>query len=82
MYNTINEFIEEWSNEIASTQKLLDALTDLSLQQQVSPNDRTLGRIACQVVTSIPVSIFGLTSEVVQDSDTIPTSAKEIAESF
>ncbi|CAM4405479.1 DinB family protein [Paenibacillus alkaliterrae] len=82
MYNTINEFIEEWRSEGASTQKLLDALTDSSLGQQVSPNDRTLGRIAWHVVTSIPVSVFGLTAEVAQDSVTIPSTAKEIAESF
>src|SRR5579875_2630778 len=84
MYNTINEFIEEWNSEGNSTQKLMDALTDSSLKQQVTPNDRTLGRIAWHVVMSIPemLSAFGLTVDAVQDSDNVPTSAKEIAESF
>lgn len=82
MYKTINEFIGEWENEGSSTQMLLDALTDSSLQQQVSTENRTLGRIAWHVVTSIPVSVFGIKHEMVQDSITVPNSAKEIAESF
>jgi uncharacterized damage-inducible protein DinB len=82
MYHTINEFIEEWDSERASTQMLLDTLTDSSLQQQVTPDDRTLGRIAWHVVTSIPVGVFGIKNEMVQVSVTVPTTAEEIAESF
>jgi uncharacterized damage-inducible protein DinB len=84
MYTTIAEFIEEWNQEMTLTQKVLDTLTDTSLQQQVSPDGRTLGRIAWHIVTSIPgfLSHFGLTIEMVKDSDTVPSSAKVIAESF
>lgn len=82
MYHTINEFIEEWESERASTQMLLDALTDSSLQQQVSPDDRTLGRIAWHMVKSIPVEVFGIKNEMVHTYVTVPTSAEKIAESF
>jgi uncharacterized damage-inducible protein DinB len=84
MYNTIAEFIEEWNQEVNATQKVLDALTDSSLQQAVSPNDRTLGRIAWHIVTSLPeiLSQVGFTIETVKDSETVPSSAKEIADSF
>lgn len=82
MYTTLNEFIMEWTNEGTATQKLLDALTDSSLAQQVSPNDRTLGRIAWHIVTSIPVWVFGLTVEGGQDVVATPSSAKEIAGHF
>lgn len=34
MYTSISNFIEEWNQEAASTQKVLDALTDESLQQK------------------------------------------------
>ncbi|MFC7439616.1 DinB family protein [Laceyella putida] len=84
MYTTIAEFIEEWSQEAASTQKVLDTLTDTSLQQQVSPNSRTLGEIAWHIITSTPqfLSHFGITIDTVKDSATVPSSAKEIAENF
>jgi uncharacterized damage-inducible protein DinB len=84
MYTSISEFIEDWNQEAASTQKVLDALTDGSLQQAVSPDDRTLGRIAWHVVTSTPEMLneFGITVENVENSSTVPSSAKEIADTF
>ena len=80
MYRTINEFVEEWNNESASTLKLLDVLTDASLGQEVAPGYRTLGRLAWHIVTSLPVSVFGV--EAAQNAETVPSSAKEIADSF
>jgi uncharacterized damage-inducible protein DinB len=82
MYTSIHEFIGEWNQEAASTQKVLDALTDQSLQQEVTPNDRTLGKIAWHIVASIPqmLSAVGLTVEMYQDADTVPSSAQEIAD--
>lgn len=84
MYTTIAEFVEEWNQEAASTQKVLDTLTDSSLQQSVAPEHRTLARIAWHVVTSTPEMLneFGVTVEKVENSSTIPSSAKEIADTF
>jgi uncharacterized damage-inducible protein DinB len=84
MYTSIPEFIEEWTQEAATTQKVLDTLTDSSLQQMVSPKDRTLGRIAWHIVTSTPgmLSEFGITVDMVKNSAAIPASAKDIAETF
>ncbi|MEH7376297.1 DinB family protein [Neobacillus drentensis] len=84
MYTSITEFIEDWNQEAASTQKVLDVLTDESLQQAVSPEDRTLGRIAWHVVTSTPEMLneFGVKVENVENSNTVPSNAKEIAETF
>jgi uncharacterized damage-inducible protein DinB len=84
MYTFITEFIEEWNQEAALTQKVLDAFTDPSLQQAVSSEDRTLGSIAWHIVTSTPGMLieFGITVEAIKDSNTIPTSAREIAETF
>jgi uncharacterized damage-inducible protein DinB len=84
MYTTIEEFIQEWNQEAASTQKVFDALSDESLQQQVSPNGRTLGRIAWHIVTSTPefLSPLGIMVEMEKDAATVPSSAKEIAEAF
>ncbi|WP_144548204.1 DinB family protein [Bacillus sp. X1(2014)] len=84
MYTSIAEFIEEWNQEASSTQKVLDVLTDQSLQQEVSPEDRTLGRIAWHVVESTPgmLNEFGITVEHVGNGDVVLTSAKTIADTF
>lgn len=80
MYRTTNEFVEEWNNEAMSTQKLLDALTDSSLGQEVAPGYRSLGRLAWHIVASLPVSVFGV--EAMQDASAVPSSAKDIADRF
>jgi uncharacterized damage-inducible protein DinB len=84
MYTSTQEFIDDWNSEAASTQKVLDALTDSSLGQKVSPEDRNLGAIAWHIVTSTPEMLmeFGIKVDAVQDSNTIPVSAREIAEIF
>jgi len=84
MYNSVAAFIEEWNQEAASTQKIMDALTDPSLNQQVSPEDRTLGEIAWHIVTSTPGMLieFGIQVETISESATFPTSAREIAETW
>ncbi|MED4223828.1 DinB family protein [Neobacillus cucumis] len=84
MFTSINEFSQEWNQEAASTQRVLDALTDESLGQAVSKDDRTLGKIAWHIVASTPgmLNEFGITIENVGSGETIPTSAKEIADTF
>jgi uncharacterized damage-inducible protein DinB len=84
MYTSISEFIEEWNQEAELTQRVLDALTDQSLQQEVSPNDRTLGRLAWHIVTSTPgmLNEFGISVQLVEQSDNVPTSAQKIADTF
>ncbi|QGH35584.1 hypothetical protein GI584_16700 [Gracilibacillus salitolerans] len=81
---TIADFIKEWKREAMLTQKVLDGLTDDSLQQQVYPQGRTLGRIAWHFTTSIPeyLADFGLEIDKVENAERIPTSAKEIVETF
>jgi uncharacterized damage-inducible protein DinB len=83
MYATVTDFIKEWKNEAAITLKVLDSLTDQSLQQQVYSEGRTLGRIAWHFVTNIPeyLTEFGLVMDQVQYSDEVP-SATTIAETF
>ncbi len=54
MYRSIREFLVDWDFEAAATAKVLDALTDASLAQQVAPKDRTLGRIAWHLVQTLP----------------------------
>ncbi|MBB6671850.1 DinB family protein [Cohnella nanjingensis] len=83
MYRTVGDFIAEWKNEAALTQKVLDGLTDESLLRQVYPEGRTLGRIAWHFVANIPdyLTEFGVSIAKVPNPNEVP-SAKEIAETF
>jgi uncharacterized damage-inducible protein DinB len=84
MYHSIYEFIEEWHQEAESTQKILDALTDESLNQQVNADNRTLGRMAWHVVTSLDemISRTGLMFEGAKHDSPVPVVAKEIADHY
>ena len=53
MLRTIGDFQQAWTQESAITAKVLRALTDPSLSQQVVPGGRTLGRVAWHVVLSV-----------------------------
>lgn len=53
MFRTIADFTKDWHYESETTLKMLRLLTDASLEQQVTPAGRTLGRIAWHLVQSI-----------------------------
>lgn len=84
MFLTIQGFEQTWGYESKSTQKILDTLTDESLKQEVSPNDRTLGRIAWHIATTIQemMTRTGLSFEAAKHDQPVPTSAKEIADAY
>jgi uncharacterized damage-inducible protein DinB len=84
MYVTISDFIKEWNKEAALSQKVLDGLTDDSLKQQVYPEGRTLGRIVWHFTTNVPnyLNKFGVKMDKVENDENVPTTAKEIAETF
>ncbi|NSL52697.1 DinB family protein [Calidifontibacillus erzurumensis] len=84
MYVTIADFIREWNWEAMFTQKVLEGLTDESLNQKVYPEGRTLGRIVWHLTTNIPdyLAHFGLKIDLVKNAENVPTSAKEIVETF
>jgi uncharacterized damage-inducible protein DinB len=84
MFTKIADFEKTWLTEAESTQKILDTLTDSSLKQEVSPQDRTLGRIAWHIATSVHemMSRTGLKFEAPEHESPVPTSAKEIADGY
>ena len=84
MFVTIRDFVKEWEDESAATQRVLDALTDASLSTQVAPGHRTLGEIAWHLVTTIHemLSLAGLKFESPGDERQTPDSAKAIADAY
>ncbi len=84
MYQTIEGFLQSWTYEAESTQKILDSLTDASLSQEIAPGHWTLGRVAWHIVTAIPVILSGtgLKFEGETKDYPVPTSAKTIADEY
>lgn len=84
MYQTIEQFLKDWKHESRTTQNVMDALTDASLSQQVSPLDRTLGQLAWHIVTSIYgiVSNTGLQFEPVGTGKEESVTAEQIADGY
>jgi uncharacterized damage-inducible protein DinB len=54
MFRTIADFEASWKTESEATQKILKALTDASLAQRVTPEGRTLGKLAWHIIQSVP----------------------------
>ncbi len=80
----ISEFISLWKSETEATLKLFTVMTDQSLTQSVTPGDRTLGRLAWHITTTIPemMANAGLRISVPAAGAPIPASAHEIVEGY
>lgn len=84
MYPTIDLFIQAWENDAAGMQRVMDALTDASLKQEVSAHDRTLGRVAWHIVYTIyeMMGKAGLTLEGAVEEAPVPETAEAIASEY
>lgn len=84
MFRTLADFQKSWEYETECTLKLLGALTDASLQQAVTPNDRTLGRIAWHIVTTVPEMMerTGLKLSGISHDAAMPTEARALAPAY
>lgn len=60
MFRRVGDFEKSWAYEAEMTGKMLRALTDDSLAQRVTPDGRTLGRLAWHVTTT-PAEMMGRT---------------------
>lgn len=54
MFRRIDDFLASWTRESETTLKLFRACTDASLAQTVTPNGRTLGRLAWHITLTLP----------------------------
>lgn len=84
MFVTIASFLNDWKEESERTGQVLDALTDESLSQAVTDKDRTLGRIAWHIATTIPEMMghTGLEFASLDPAAPIPVSALAIAKAY
>jgi uncharacterized damage-inducible protein DinB len=84
MFRTIDDFEKTWSNERASSLKVMRALTDASLDQPVSAGGRTLGKIAWHIVQTLGEmgGHAGLKVEGAIENTAQPASATVIADAY
>lgn len=84
MFSSLADFLQTWEQESKATQRILDTLSDDSLNQRVTPEDRTLGRVAWHIVITIPemMSKTGLVIQSVHEDAPVPLSAQEIADHY
>ena len=84
MFTTIRNFETAWKQESGNTRKMLEALTDESLQQAVADDHRTLGRMAWHIAQSIPEmgNRTGLNVKGPSEKEPVPTTAGEIRKRY
>jgi len=84
MFRRIQDFLESWAFETEATLKVFQNLTDESLDQKVTTEGRSLGRIAWHIVQTLPEmgGRTGLEIAGPGETDPIPARAEEIAAAF
>ncbi len=84
MFTDVSKLISVYEQERANTLKLLDGLTDESLDKPHIENIRTLGRAAWHIVTTYPemCALIGITIDKPGEKDPIPEKASEIADAY
>lgn len=80
MYTSIDRFLGDWKYERDSTIKLLNNLTDESLDRKITPDGRSLGFLAWHLAVTIPEmpGKTGLKIEGPGEHDPVPKTVKEI----
>ena len=84
MIRTIQDFEYHWSQELEATQKIFKHITDKSLSQAITPQNRTLGRLAWHITTTISemMSKTGLVIAGPNPESPVPSSAKAIFNAY
>lgn len=84
MFTSLEDFLTTWEKEAGATLRILEALTDDSLKQEISADDRTLGRVAWHIAATIPemMSRTGLVFESFDENMPVPDSAKKLVECY
>ncbi|MFD2443602.1 DinB family protein [Bacillus sp. CGMCC 1.16607] len=84
MFYSVNDFLGLWMYESGATQNVLNQLTDESLQQEITPENWSLGRVAWHITTAI--RLFTAPTELnfvaAAEDFPVPRSAKFIADSY
>ncbi|MFF2480399.1 DinB family protein [Paenibacillus sp. NPDC058071] len=84
MFKTLQDFISEWEQETAITQRAMDQLTDEAAVQKITSVNRSLGQLGWHLAVTIHemLSRTGLVFEQVEGGEEAPASAAAIAAAY
>ena len=84
MFLRISDFVEQWGQERDMTLLIFRAMTDASLKQRVSPEGRSLGRLAWHITQSVAEMITrtGLQPAGPAEDAPLPATVAEIAGAY
>jgi uncharacterized damage-inducible protein DinB len=84
MYTSINAFISDWKYESKATLKLLNLLTEESLNQKVWSEGRTLGFLAWHITLSVGemMTKIGLNPDCPPEDTKMPLKAIDIKNTY
>ncbi len=84
MFRTIEDFLKAWSYEAEMTGKVLDTLTDDSLDQHVTADGRTLGFLGWHLTQTLGEMLekVGLKVDAPSFDVACPTAAAEISSAY
>lgn len=84
MYTSVKAFISDWKYESEATLKLLNLLTEESLNQKVWPEGRTLGFLAWHITLSIGEMMkkIGLCPNCPPENAIMPPKAADIKNTY
>lgn len=84
MYRKVTDFTAEWSRAAEGTTKVLESLTDETLDQAIVEGHSTLGWLGWHLATS-PIffaSMAGINIESSADTNTVPKDASTILHTY
>ena len=84
MFRKVEDFVTEWQQEADSTLKIFRALTDESLGQRVSPEGRSIGRLAWHLTQTLPEMLNRTGLEVTGpgEQEPVPAAAAAIVAAY
>ena len=84
VYRRVSDFLSDWKDESQSTRNVLEALSDESLSQRVTPTGRGLGKLGWHIAQSLHMvteaGLEGLSAP--RELDPVPTRARAILEAY
>jgi uncharacterized damage-inducible protein DinB len=84
VFRRIADFIGQWKHETEQTLKVIRALSDRSLAQEVVPGGRTLGFLAWHITVALPAQMAqaGIQSSGPGHDAAVPGKVSEIADAY
>jgi len=84
MFRKVEDFVKDWQGEMDGTLRIFRALTDQSLGQRVTPEGRSIGKLAWHLTQSLPemMNRTGLTVMGPGEDEPVPASAAAIVAAY